>query len=209
MEKEDTYDFLLRSLIPRIEEKTKLPDNLRWKRGKKKEKEDETEYASKKLVWECIHKAHRDVLTGRRNVEDYIKLSERGLNSEALELYGLITNKTVRITSYDLIKGLMGDRKHRIGPTQKLVNMTLKYMFIMQLYGVLNVYNINEEDCDCPLDSIVLGSLGREGCKWTKDFANNKTENGYEVYTTIQREISEIQSGKSKLSYDFEKWQSW
>ncbi len=201
MEIKDTFDFLLRAAIPEITENNKLPEELRLENGKKKVED----YASKKMVWECIYRAHRDVLTGRKNVSDYA--AGGVLNPIALELYGMIINKAEdeELSSSALINDLLKE-KRRIGPVQKLVNMTLKYMFLLQLFGKLKRYNIREEKCDCPLDSIILGSLGMGNVKWTMDFKID--DDKYETYDNIQDKIAKRQGNESKLLYDFKNWKS-
>ena len=211
MEIKDTYDFLLRATIPEIIENNKLPEDLRWKRGQKNQKVIEEGYSSKKLVWECISRAHHDVLSGRKNVEDYSSRKSKGLNKIALDLYDIIIglHNSTKISSNLLIDHLMAKKEdgYRIGPIQKLVNMTLKYMFLFQLFGKLEEYQINENDCDCPLDSRIMEKLEMGEVKWTKDFENTDNIDGYQKYKDVQRKIKEIQGVKSKLSYDFENWQ--
>lgn len=206
----DTYDFLLRASIPRVTERTKLPEDLRWTNGHKIEKESEPEYSDKKLIWECICRAHRDVLSGRDNVTDYSSNTDSGFNKVSLELYYAITRADKRINpkSRDLIEHLLPCNNGHIGSTQKLVNMALKYMYLMQLFGKLSDFNINENDCDCPLDSIILERLGRNNNKWTKDFKINDGDDGYSIYVEIQNQIQRERGEKSRLSYDFENWQS-
>ncbi len=205
MDINDTYDFLLRAAIPEIVEPEKLPKDLRWEKGQRKKKEKD--YSSKKLVWECISRAHRDVLTGRNNIRDYSSKKEDGINRIALELYVRITKpvNSEPLSSSVLIKHFVEEKRYRIGPVQKLVNMTLKYMFLLQLFKKLDKYNISEDDCDCPLDSIILNSLGMDEIKWTKDFISDDID-GYQNYRNIQNKIKVIQGNKSKLSYDFENW---
>ncbi len=199
MTKEDTFNFLLRAAIPEIEDFNKLPEDLQWEPRERRRKEQEPGYFSKKLIWECVYRAHRDVLTGRKFVKNYAK-------SAAQKLYSEIINpqNTKELSSEELIDYIVS-AGYGIGPTQKLVNMTLKYMFLLQLFGKLKGYSIKEEDCDCPLDSIILESLGMGDAKWTKDFeaSDGKTKKSYKE---IQEKIKELQGSKSKLSYDFEHW---
>jgi len=211
MKKEDIYDFLLRAAIPCIDEAKRLPEDLQWKRGKKEEKQSEDGYLSKKLVWECIARAHRDVLTGRKNVEEKYssKKNEDGINVIALFLYNVIIKNPDKLSSKYLIDRLMNECEDcGIGVIQKLVNMTLKYMFILQLFDKLDGYIIAESSCDCPLDSRILDSLGMSDLKWTKDFNASNRKESKKNYDIIQGEIAKRQKGQSKLAYDFANWQS-
>ena len=196
MKKESAYDFLLRMAIPAVA----FPAELK-KEGNK------TDY-SNKVVWECISRAHRDVLAGRKNVRDYSSNRENGLNKVAKELYFQITENKGRISSEKLIAHFVNEKGYRIGTTQKLVNMTLKYMFLLQLFGKLEGYSIKEDDCDCPLDSRILDSIGEGDRKWTNDFKKNDNDDSYKVYSNIQNKIKDKQAAGSKLLYDFEKWQN-
>lgn len=203
MKKEDTFDFLLRAAIPEVTEKKKLPEELR----NNKDKED---YSEKKLVWECISKAHRDVLSGRKYVANYSSMKDGDINKAALKLYKIITGEQkIKLSSNYLINQMMSEEGYRIGTVQKLVNMTLKYMFLLQLYEKLEGYDIAEDTIDCPLDSIILRKLKRGNIKWTKDFQNDEKLDGRDMYDKIQGEIAVEQNkkSKSKISYDFENWQ--
>ena len=118
MDINDTYDFLLRAAIPEIAEPEKLPKDLRWEKGQRKKKEKEKDYSSKKLVWECISRAHRDVLTGRNNIRDYSLKKDDGINRIALELYVRITKpvNSEPLSSSVLIKHFVEEKRYRIGP---------------------------------------------------------------------------------------------
>lgn len=207
---EDTYAFLLRSTVPEITDKKKLPKDLQWKNTHDKEmKKRDSDYHMKKLVWECISRAHRDVLSGRKNVVDYSQKGNNDLNPWTMKLYEAIvgTGKVEKLSSKNLIDQLLGESEKGIGPIQKLVNMTLKYMFLMNLYGFLRGYYVDPKDCDCPLDSRILISLHMPQKQWTRDFVNDEAtdQNRRRVYEGIQELISE-KCKNSKLAYDFDNW---
>lgn len=67
-----------------------------------------------------------------------------------------------------------------VGAVQKLVNMTLKYILIFNELGNMN-YPIDEKECHCPLDSIILGKLEIHHTPWTR---MDKIE-----YLEVQKEI--------------------
>ena len=89
------------------------------------------------------------------------------------------------------------------GSLQKLVNMTLKYLFILQELKYLEnkeyvIPHINEKDCDCPLDSIILGSINEHSVKWTSIEP--------EKYQEIEKRIERSECAQTRLEYDFKKW---
>ena len=99
------------------------------------------------------------------------KKKENGINVIALFLYTTITDYLGELSSEYLINELLNKYEDSgIGVIQKLVNMTLKYMLILQLFDRLDGYIIAESSCDCPLDSRISDSLGMSDLKWTKDF---------------------------------------
>ena len=150
----------------------------------------------------------------RKNVEEKYssKKNEDGINVIALYLYSEITNysdDSDKMSSEYLIIRLMNEYEDcGIGVIQKLVNMTLKYMFILQVFDKLDGYTIEESSCDCPLDSRIMDSLGKSDLKWTKDFNASNRKESKKNYDNIQGEIAKRQKGQSKLAYDFANWQS-
>ena len=112
---------------------------------------------------------------------------DKCLSSTGVDLAGIKEKNPAR---YESMKSAT-----TFGAIQKLVNMTLKYLLILQSFGCLPEL-VKEENCDCPLDSGILKSL-QEEAKWT---AVTKEE-----YTRIQGEIDERVSGL-RLSYDFANW---
>ena len=186
MRKEDMFDFLLRAAIPANKENS-YPSNAKNK--------------NERLAWDCIKRANRDVLTGRFWMVSYITKSKKIEKS----LYDTIVSTANKgLKSEELIKQLSDEYKGvEFGALQKLVNMTLKYLFILQLFGKLETkeFTIDEDDCDCPLDSNILSTIkGYNNIRWTKDL-------DWDIYKKIQNAISDKNSG-ARLKYDFDKWQS-
>lgn len=174
-------------------------------------KKDDKQYPNTKL-FSAIWRAHRDALTGRFQFENY-RNSE---NNTAIikELYNHIDSNRTQINSKDLIN-LLTDNHNKIefGAIQKLVNMTLKYIIILnQLDNDFKKqgFSVDIENCDCPLDSIILDSLKIDevpkvsGIKWT---TINQKE-----YNDIQSEISKLLKNKyntnGNIRYDFIKYQT-
>lgn len=175
MDNKLVYKFCLESLLPGIlnawEDKEKMVDIV-------------------------LRRANRDTMAGARfkydgyaeNKDFYIgKLKE-------------IIKGGQQLSSIEIIKEL--DRAKQganIGSIQKLVNMTLKYLYVLQVYGY--DFGIDPSGCDCPLDSIILDDLDKKTekhhTKWTKIVS-------FEDYESIQRDIAKQPEAKgSNLFYDF------
>ena len=60
------------------------------------------------------------------------------------------------------------------------------------------------KNADCPIDSIILESLGSSGLKWSK--LGTDDANSVDEYKEVQNLISEQNPGKCKLYYDFAEW---
>lgn len=167
-------DFLVKSTIPA---QKKYPDFVN---------------KDNKRIWDAVYRAHRDVLTGRAWIPIYCNNYGQGNDNQILECFFKALCKIQCSSSMGYIEFLELEFSDvEFGAVQKLVNMTLKYIIIyneMCNFG----YPINEKDCDCPLDSIILDKLSTKHTPWTKM--------GKEEYIKVQEEI------KIGLKFDFEKW---
>lgn len=206
LEKSDFERFLVQAAVPSA--KGKLPEGLR----------------TSNLVWDAVWRAHRDVVLARQYVAAYnsygdkpwVSSAEREPNVIAARLYETLTSWSEKepLGSRVLIDQLLHEFKRNgqddeglFGSVQKLVNMALKYLVMLQVFGVSDEYLeklpvISVDGCDCPLDSIILNKLGgrfRE-MKWTRLTR--------EEYEKAQRGIEATQEA-SGLRYDLENWSSW
>lgn len=190
MEKESMFKFLVKTAIP---EKT-------HKKG------EEPKYPR---IWDAIWRAHRDTLTGRYKLTDYIANKHEVTKA----LYAKIENCVGRkesISSESLIKYLNEQPpKVEFGAIQKLVNMTLKYLIILKSFDLLVSkdlvpidLDIDESKCHCPLDSIILEKLEHTDLRWTGISEDD--------YVKVQKEISTklLSEGefKGNIFYDFKYW---
>lgn len=238
LQKEATFSFLLRAAIPEVTDKKYIPQNEKFaKYFTDSSNESKKPKRTSNLIWDAIWRAHRDVLTGFRfkDSEFYAGVKDdfdKEINSIALSLFGLIVDKKNQpLKSQDLIDILYDifpepkipeekesiesgkkDAMHnatRFEATQKLVNMTLKYLLILKTYGRLpekSGVEIRIEDCDCPIDSIIIESLSKS--KENKQFSNYKwTSLTKSQYAEIQRSIEEEPDMSERIMYDFKNWQ--
>lgn len=157
-------------------------------------------------VWAAVYKAHLDTLTGRFNLEKYRVLkNEDGYNKVVVFLYNEIENriqKSIPLSSGSLIESVNEEFDVEFGAIQKLVNMTLKYIIVLNAVDDLNV-DVNEKECDCPIDSKILEQLKKDTkmshTVWTK------LEPG--EYEMIQKEIrGQLKEGQGNIAYDFYNW---
>lgn len=179
MDNKLVYEFCLESLLPGILNA--------W--------EDK-----EKMVNIVLRRANRDTMAGARfkydgyadNKDFYIgELKKTILDGE-------------KLSSRELIKKLDRAKKGaNIGSIQKLVNMTLKYLYVLQVYGY--DFGIDPALFDCPLDSIIMDDLDKKTKPHTK-WTQIKT---LEDYKSIQKDIASLPETKgSNLFYDFRCWRS-
>ena len=190
MEKENAFKFLVFSAIP----------CRRNKSGKIIEPQDRLK--------DAIHRAHRDVLSGRFYFEQYLSYKEKGkdgLNEIEIKLDSIIRDlkkKGIALNSNSLIETLQKEYDTvEFGAIQKLVNMTLKYVVILNSFEKAEI-PVDEHGCDCPLDSVILTELekrlGKKHTKWTRM--------NHDEYKEVQKEIKQIMENEPILYFDFKYW---
>lgn len=114
-------------------------------------------------------------------------------------------------------KEVEGEKQVCFGHFQKMFNMAIKlYLCIYmcreylpfehepsdELFDMDIIENI--KNADCPIDSIILESLGNSGLKWSK--LGTDDANSVDEYKEVQKLIGEQNPGKCKLYYDFAEW---
>lgn len=185
MEKEVMYQFLVKTAIPVI----------KWG------KETGTD-----RIRDAIWRAHRDTLTGRFQFEKYRELTYGEKKHKVTDaLYKKIKeciDSDEALSSEPLIKYLDDNFKVEFGAIQKLVNMSLKYLIILNAFEFEKPIAIDEANCHCPLDSIILGKLVNPHTPWTKIKV--------EEYDIVQQEISQAllydKKTMGNVVFDFENW---
>ena len=173
MDKKLITDFLIKSTIPAQKKYPKFVNE------------------DNKRLWDAVYRAHRDVLTGRAWLPKYCNGFGSAQNNEILKFFFELLCKHECNSSIEYIENIELKYDVEFGAIQKLVNMTLKYIII---YNELSEYNfpIEEDKCDCPIDSIILSKLDNKHTPWTR------MEKG--EYLEVQEEI------KDGLVFDFINW---
>jgi hypothetical protein len=172
IQKKDMVRFLIKSTIP------------------EKKKDD--------IVYNCVWRAHRDVLNGRFYFKKYLKQNE---NNQIVENLVEIIEFKKPLCSKPLIEELSKGFDVEFGAVQKLVNMTLKYLIIIDYFNYNGFsFDIDIQNCDCPLDSTILHEIERDDIKWTSITP--------EQYQEVQKVISDKKEVKNQgnIIFDFKKW---
>lgn len=170
-----------------------------------------------KRLRDAVWRAHRDVLTGRFYLPNYCGQGEGNANLVVKTLYELIkgANTTELLSSKQLINQVKckftdkrtGELCIEFGAIQKLVNMTLKYIVLLNEFEEKFHIEVNEKACDCPVDSVILAKLKSQNkiphTSWT---VMKETE-----YNNVQKEIKEVLEEDGlpecgQLYYDFLNW---
>ena len=166
----------------------------------------------KDRLWDAIRKAHRDVMTGARtrNISKYAEKNKDGKDETLEYLYQEILNAKEPLSSSFLIQKLQkNDGTLEFAAIQKLVNMTLKYLIILnECEGTASVFDICEEKCDCPIDSIILERLNKiNGNKhecWTKIEEPEYIKVQDEIRAYLREEYT--QDTRGNIWFDFLMW---
>lgn len=158
-------------------------------------------------VYDAVWRAHRDVLTGRFQLKEYCSLGKgkkKHLVTEALYSHIVKLGQSGQnLSSMELIDFLHGEFPDiEFGAIQKLVNMTLKYLLILKNTTGECDYEIDEQNCHCPIDSVILGKLSQKHTSWTKL--------GEKEYLQIQTEIHGLlpagYTDSGNIVFDFQQW---
>lgn len=173
----------------------------------------------KDRLWDAIRKAHRDVMTGARtgNISKYAEKNKYGKDETLEYLYQEIRNAKEPLSSSFLIQKLQkNDGTIEFAAIQKLVNMTLKYLIILnECEGTASVFDICEEKCDCPVDSTILKKLARINKKigringnphkcWTNMDESDYIDVQNEIQTYLKKEYPQGTHGN--IWFDFLMW---
>ena len=93
------------------------------------------------------------------------------------------------------------------GLAQKLVNMCFKYLYIFSDYIFQDGAIPDFSNCDCPLDSIILGRASIKDCVWSKLTANRYAQCQEIVSSILKTENLDAELKKlGNLAFDFLYW---
>lgn len=149
-------------------------------------------------IYDCVWRAHRDVLAGRFYLLKYQNFSHDMVDNLCEVIKNYKKRKNL-LTSNMLIQKLKGKYETvEFGAIQKLANMSLKYLLILKEYESLDI-KIDEKNCDCPLDSYILKKIGHREINWT---SINPKE--YKEMQNIIKEYPESKNGN--IYFDFLHW---
>ena len=146
-------------------------------------------------------------MTGARfHGESYLTNSKKEDPKIQKQLYCIIENAEEDLCSKYLLDELEKTElisSSEYGFTQKIVNMTLKYLIMLNAFGKTS-FKIDEERCECPLDRQILDKLYSINKKTYKNWTQLKKED----YTDIQNDIKiclgeEYKKGNMYFDYKY------
>ena len=150
-----------------------------------------------------IRKANRDVLIGARWWD---KEYSRNTDYYKKKVLDIIKETTGTINSGAIICNIYHDHENnaKVGIIQKLVNMAMKYLYVLDKMGHGIGIKIDFKQCDCPLDSRILEELSKRTGKTYGPWTKLET---LEKYLEIQDDISRYSKEEcSNLDFDFNNW---
>ena len=167
------------------------------------------------IIDKCLALAYKDTLTAGRfyassfkyNGKDICNLTNKILlENEFVFSVDLIEKVAKLFNDKDLI--VVKDRYIScFGLSQKLVNMTFKYMYIFDDYISDDNLKLDFSNCHCPLDSIILKSINYKECVWSK---LDKDKYLYCQKTIsnelIKKQLDQELCSMGNLAYDFIQW---
>ena len=171
---------------------------------------------SEQVIKKCIALAYKDMMTagkyyleadlGKGNCEKTQKNKEREERfytllcaREFVFSQALIDEVCALFADTEKIESAKG-YVTAFGLAQKLVNMTYKYLFV---FSNEIGRTVDFSRCDCPLDSIIIGKLGR-GDIWSK-LDRTSYDDLQQQIDTCAREYPEYHH-LGRLAYDFKNW---
>lgn len=154
MQQEQMLPFLVRTAIPKA-----AAHNSQTKQGD--------------VVWDAIWRAHLDTTTRPHLVQSYsshkINAETKSTHSNEVpeKLYAIVAHASdsQELASTRLIHELAQEFPDvNLGALQKLVNMSLKYLLILQTSQARDAVlerlpRIELANCDCPLDARILSHV--------------------------------------------------
>ena len=165
-------------------------------------------------LWDAIWRAHRDVMTGARTgkLKNYSRQTkDKGLENPAVNaLYDIVIQcKNEALTSEKLIANLKSQLESdtEFGAIQKLVNMSLKYILLLNEFDNEFHIDIDEKGCECPIDSIILSKLKTKNNKTHQSWTMMKEKEYNDIQEEIKNELQKQDSTESSnLYFDFKNW---
>ena len=162
----------------------------------------------------CIDLAYKDMMTaGRYYSASFLHTREeicRALNAEIKQYNYVFSRDLILNISSLFCDDKIGQGNRYVtgyGLSQKLINMTFKYLYVFGELIFLDRPTPDFSLCDCPLDSIILGQAAIEDVVWSKLTAVQ--------YQECQNKISTLLKAKSldaellslgNLAFDFLSW---
>lgn len=160
------------------------------------------------VIERCVRQSYKDMLTAGRfyikdSIENFLPKYKQVLENHTYTFSNQLIFDTSKLFNDNEIIGTENKYVTTFGLSQKLVNMTFKYLYLFEDY--LQFY-IDFSKCDCPLDSIILSKLN-SSIIWSKCT--------YEQYLDCQNKIKFILSNQlldeelkliGNLAYDFLNW---
>lgn len=155
-----------------------------------------------------VGRVHKDVMIGARykTLDSSVRYCEHNQYYQDL-VVKLIVDNLQNLSGRKIIEQICDDRTNihhiNIGLIQKLINMAIKYLYVIQVCEINVGFQISfiESYCDCPLDSKILDRLssdtGKKYTAWTKLV-------DVDEYKEIQDDIKNVK--EFALEYDFEHW---
>lgn len=167
------------------------------------------------VLSKCIELAYKDMMNAGRYYSKYFKYTNEDICSRTKEIINkntftfsrkLISEVSLFFEDDEIIR--MGNQYvTRYGLAQKLVNMAFKYLYIFSDYIFTTEVSSQFSNCDCPLDSIILGKANINDYVWSKITQNQYIQCQDKISNLLKAENVDPELEKlGNLAYDFLSW---
>lgn len=166
------------------------------------------------ITQKCVQHAYRDMMTAGRFYCKKFKHSSEEICNKTLQLlkshnYSNQREIIEQVASF-ICDVKIGDGNKYVtgyGLAQKLVNMSFKLLYVFSDLIFSDVNNPDFNQCDCPLDSIILKKAGLDKYTWSKitpdEYADCQTEIEKKLkMLNLDDELSKL----GNLAFDFINW---
>ena len=164
---------------------------------------------SDEIIYRCVTLAYRDMLSAGRyylsgNMEERCQSFIKILKAHNYIFSREIIDDTLPIFGENENIGKGNRYVTRYGLSQKLVNMTYKYLYIFPEHIS---FTIDFSHCDCPLDSIILKNIKSADTVCSKLTKEKYIVYQNEIYSLLNEEVIDDELIKiGNIAYDFINW---
>lgn len=166
------------------------------------------------VIKKCIKLAYSDMMTaGRYYSASFLNNKDEicsTANKVIVESNFVFSRKTIKDISLLFCNDTIGNGNCYVtgfGLSQKLVNMTFKYLYVFSDLIFVDKSIPDFSACDCPIDSIIIKKAHIKDCVWSKLTEQQYLECQVKITELLNAISLDLELSKlGNLAYDFTNW---